>query len=95
MSFIPTSKLITHFICILHEILNVVLGIDLIGRVGTLLSKLWICTNLEREALAVGDVPIQDAELGASMISLMLFGWHVMMRTYFHPRHRVQRAFDV
>ena len=80
---------------IVDNALDIARRIDHGWVIRSLAGELSIARDFEREALAVGDVPIQDAELGTSMISLMLFGWHVMMRTYFHPRHRVQRAFDV
>ena len=43
--------------------MHIILAVSLIGRVGTISGKLWVLSDLERETLTVGDVPMEGIDL--------------------------------
>ena len=53
----------TDFIRVLNYGLNVLLGIDLVRGICSLFCELGKRCYVQREALAIDDVPIQDVEL--------------------------------
>jgi hypothetical protein len=63
MSASRMKKKETHCSSILNDVLHVALAVGLLGRVGTVCSKFRILSDLERETLAVGDVPMEGVNL--------------------------------
>lgn len=53
----------THCSSVLNDGLHVALAVGLLGRVGTVCSKLRMLSDLERETLTVGDVPMEGVDL--------------------------------
>ena len=43
--------------------MHVILAVSLIGRIGTVGSKLRVLSDLERETLTVGNVPMEGVNL--------------------------------